>query len=129
MNYYLILGISEHADEDTIRQAFRVLARRYHPDAGSGSSVEKFRQIFEAFETLRDPARRAAYDYSLRARPLRTRSFTVEPLRAESRRAEAIRHDFFFRRNVMEQVFNQFIDELFGNMPDYPFTGPRFHGR
>src|SRR5688572_8105564 len=91
MNYYRTLGIPADADDDTIRRAFRILARRYHPDAGSGSSAVKFRQIFEAYQTLRDPARRAAYDRSLRASPRSARPFRVEPLRPEPTRAEPIR--------------------------------------
>jgi curved DNA-binding protein CbpA len=120
MNYYLILGIPVDADEETIRHAFRMLARRYHPDAGSGSSVEKFRQIFEAYETLRDPARRALYDNSLQAsqaRRGRARPITVEPLRPEPTRAEPIRPDFAFRRDIIEQLF----DDLFADFRDDPF--------
>ena len=117
MNYYLILGIPVDADAETIRHAFRVLARRYHPDAGSGSSVEKFRQIFEAYETLRDPARRTMYDNSLRPRPRSARPFTVEPLRPEPTRAVPVRTDFFFRRDIIEQLFN----EWFRDFHDDPF--------
>ena len=117
MNYYLILGIPVDADEETIRHAFRVLARRYHPDAGSGSSAEMFRQIFEAYETLRDPARRALYDTSWRAKRGIARPFTVEPLRPDPTRAEPIRPDFFFRRDIIEQLF----DELFRDFHDDPF--------
>ena len=67
MNYYLVLGIPEDADQDAIRTAFRVLARRYHPDAGPGSSVANFRQVLEAYETLADPERRRRHDRELRA--------------------------------------------------------------
>lgn len=66
MSLYSVLGISRDADEQMIRSAYRVLARRYHPDRGAGSSSEKFRQINEAYQTLIDPARRLAYDRSLR---------------------------------------------------------------
>jgi curved DNA-binding protein CbpA len=54
MNCYSVLGVPSDADSETIRSAFRILARRYHPDSGSGSSAEKFRQIVEAYETLSD---------------------------------------------------------------------------
>jgi curved DNA-binding protein CbpA len=117
MNYYLILGIPADADEETIRHAFRVLARQYHPDAGSGSSAEKFRQVFEAYETLRDPARRALYDNSLQARRGSVRPFTIEPLRPEPTRAEPIRPDFSFRSDIIEQLF----DELFRDFCDDAF--------
>jgi curved DNA-binding protein CbpA len=121
MNYYVILGVPVDAGDETIRHAFRELARRYHPDAGAGSSVEKFRQIFEAYETLRDPLRRAAYDVSLRA-PIVRRQTIVEPLRAEPTRAEQLRPNFFTRRDIIEQLFN----ELFNELSDDPFLSRPF---
>ena len=89
MNYYLILGVARDADADTIRSAFRALARRYHPDAGDGSSAERFLQIAKAYETLGDPVSRARYDRTLsaaRARPVAI----VEPLIPHSRTVEPI---------------------------------------
>lgn len=62
MNHYDILNIPIDADDAMIRSAFRKLARQYHPDAGSGSSAEKFRQAIDAYETLSDPGRRTDYD-------------------------------------------------------------------
>jgi DnaJ-class molecular chaperone len=67
MNYYVVLGIGEDADEDTVRSAFRALARRYHPDAGAGSSAVEFQRAREAYETLGDRERRRLYDRQLRA--------------------------------------------------------------
>lgn len=64
MNFYAVLGVSPNADEEAIRRAYRILARRYHPDRGAGSSPEKFRQIAQAYETLSDPHRRRVYDSS-----------------------------------------------------------------
>src|SRR3954468_17496796 len=54
-------GCTATADADTIRTAFRTLARRYHPDAGTGSSAQRFREVVEAYETLSDPNRRRRY--------------------------------------------------------------------
>src|SRR3982751_5078537 len=65
MNYYLVLDVPTTADADTIRKAFRTLARRYHPDAGTGSSAQRFREVVEAYETLSDPIRRRRYDGTL----------------------------------------------------------------
>jgi len=65
MNFYAVLGISRDADDETIRNAYRLLARRYHPDRGAGSSAEKFRQVDEAYETPIDPGSRQSYDLSL----------------------------------------------------------------
>jgi molecular chaperone DnaJ len=66
MNFYTVLGIPRDAHEEMIRSAYRALARRYHPDRGSGSSPEKFRQVNEAYETLIHSARRQQYDLALR---------------------------------------------------------------
>jgi len=58
---YAMLGIPLNADQAAIRKAYRDLARRYHPDAGTGSSTEKFQQITTAYETLNHRARRERY--------------------------------------------------------------------
>jgi curved DNA-binding protein CbpA len=83
MNYYVLLGVAQDADPDTIRSAFRALARRYHPDAGSGSSADRFRQILTAYETLNDPNRRGHYDRSLQKRRL-PNAWIVERLGAHA---------------------------------------------
>jgi curved DNA-binding protein CbpA len=58
---YKVLGISKEADDREIRGAYRSLAKRYHPDAGTGSSEERFREIQDAYDTLSDPDQRAAH--------------------------------------------------------------------
>jgi molecular chaperone DnaJ len=65
MNFYAVLGIPHDADDATIRRAYRILVRRYHPDRGAGSSAERFRQVNEAYEILIDPVSRRSYDLSL----------------------------------------------------------------
>ena len=82
MNFYAILGIPRNADAETIRSAYRVLARRYHPDRGAGSSPEKFRQVNEAYETLIDPGTRHSYDLSLQWTQPRV-PLVVEPMVAQ----------------------------------------------
>ena len=59
-DYYSILGVNENADEKTIRQAYRKLARKHHPDVNPGdkSAEERFKDINEANEVLSDPEKR-----------------------------------------------------------------------
>ena len=63
-DYYEILGVHKGADADTVKKAYRKLALQYHPDRNSGSkdAEDKFREATEAYEVLRDAAKRAAYD-------------------------------------------------------------------
>ena len=63
LDYYAILGIDKNADEREIKQAYRLLARRHHPDVSSEEeSTERFREIQGAYEFLLDPMQRKAYD-------------------------------------------------------------------
>lgn len=78
-SYYAILGVSRAADSSTIQSAFRALARRYHPDAGTGSPPSKFSGVHEAYQTLSDPARRRQYDIDLGG-PTPSQRVIVEPL-------------------------------------------------
>jgi DnaJ-class molecular chaperone len=63
-DYYSILGVSKTATEKEIKQAFRKLARKYHPDVNPGdkSAEARFKEINEANEVLSDPAKRKKYD-------------------------------------------------------------------
>jgi molecular chaperone DnaJ len=62
-DYYKILGVDKNADETTIKQAYRRLARKYHPDLNkSKGSAERFKEINEANEVLSDPDKRRKYD-------------------------------------------------------------------
>ena len=62
-DYYEVLGVPRDADTKTIKNAFRQLARRYHPDTSTEPDAEqRFKEIAEAYGVLSDPARRASYD-------------------------------------------------------------------
>lgn len=62
-DYYQILGVSRDADTSDIKKAYRKLARQYHPDVNSEASAEeKFKQVNEAYEVLKDSDKRQAYD-------------------------------------------------------------------
>jgi len=63
-DYYEVLGITRSASEQDIKSAFRKLAKECHPDrnAGDDTAERRFKEINEAYEALKDPQKRAAYD-------------------------------------------------------------------
>jgi molecular chaperone DnaJ len=63
-DYYEVLGVRRGADEKELKAAFRKLAKQHHPDANSGSKTadQTFKEINEAYDVLKDPQKRAAYD-------------------------------------------------------------------
>src|ERR1700692_4636689 len=62
-DYYEVLGVGRNTDADGVKRAYRKLARKYHPDVSKEKNAEsKFKELQEAYEVLRDPEKRAAYD-------------------------------------------------------------------
>src|SRR5712692_260744 len=63
-DFYEILGVAKAADADELKRAYRKLAMQFHPDrnAGDKSAEQKFKDISEAYDVLKDDQKRAAYD-------------------------------------------------------------------
>ncbi|HYQ91714.1 MAG TPA: DnaJ C-terminal domain-containing protein [Candidatus Competibacteraceae bacterium] len=62
-DYYQILGVPRTASDEAIKKAYRRLARKYHPDVSKERNAEeRFKELSEAYEVLRDPDKRSAYD-------------------------------------------------------------------
>jgi len=62
-DYYAIMGVPRDATPEQVKQAYRKLARKFHPDVSKEKNAEaRFKEVGEAYEVLRDPQKRAAYD-------------------------------------------------------------------
>jgi len=69
-DYYDILGVGRDATDEDIKKAYRKLARKYHPDVSKEKDAEaRFKDMAEAYATLKDPEKRAAYDQLGTQRP------------------------------------------------------------
>lgn len=69
-DYYEILGVKRDASADDIKKAYRKLAHKFHPDVSKDpKGEEQFKEVAEAYQTLKDPEKRAAYDNLGRHRP------------------------------------------------------------
>ena len=106
-NYYELLGVKRDASADEIKQSFRQLARKYHPDLNPGdkSAEDKFKDISEAYEILSDRSKRSQYDkFTGFWRKNRTKPATPNNNPPRDRSDE---DDF-------SDDFNTFIDRLLG---------------
>jgi molecular chaperone DnaJ len=121
-DYYIILGISRSESPAGIHEAFRKLAKKYHPDLGGPETAETFREIAQAYETLSDPEQRRTYDQTLRqgesllrSEPLqevaRQRRYQAEPLVPQPM---SILHDFQTIRPSFDALFNRILRNFSG---------------
>jgi molecular chaperone DnaJ len=105
-NHYKVLNVSPSASVDEIRKAFRKMALLYHPDKNKASSAQaNFREIREAYETLKDPVKRADYNYRLYASGARQSAKPPaqnpsEILQAAARLADKVSYIDPFRVNL-----------------------------
>jgi curved DNA-binding protein len=114
-DYYDILGVEPSAGEAEIKTAYRRLARKYHPDVSKEAGAEeKFKAVNEAYEALRDPQKRAAYD-QLRTRGYRPGEEMHPPPGGFGQGApEGFDFDEIFAGGGAGGGFSDFFEELFG---------------
>jgi len=108
-DYYKIMGLERDASQDDIKRAHRKLARKYHPDVSKETDAEaKFKELGEAYEVLKDPEKRAAYD---RLDPSMTAGHDFQPPPNWDSGFEFSGSGF---TNAQEGGFSDFFEQLFG---------------
>jgi curved DNA-binding protein len=114
-DYYEILGVEPSAGEAEIKTAYRRLARKFHPDVSKEPGAEeKFKAVNEAYEALRDPQKRAAYD-QLRSRGYRPGDEVQPQAGGYARGApEGFDFDEIFAGGGAGGGFSDFFEEMFG---------------
>jgi curved DNA-binding protein CbpA len=126
-DYYQILGISQSANVEEIKQAFRRLARQCHPDVAGAEGIEQFQQISEAYQILKDPVRRQQFDLQCRqekpSHPKEARVFVKTEGTQEPRRRsfqDRIRHikDLLKKRHPVQAVSQ--AEALYQDFPQEP---------
>jgi len=133
-DYYEILGVEPTAGEAEIKTAYRRLARKLHPDVSKEAGAEeKFKAVNEAYEALRDPQKRAAYD-QLRTRGYRPGDEVHAPPGGFGHGgAEGFDYDEIFAGGGAGGGFSDFFEELFGRrrsaggFSQHPGQGPGAH--
>ncbi len=119
-DYYKILGVSRDADEKAIRSAYRKLAREYHPDVNPQAG-DKFKDINEAYEVLKDPEKRRMYD-SLGSNWRQGQSFTPPP-GWEGYTTVNLNDLGGFDFGERFGGFSSFFDALFGGLAGHGYPG------
>ena len=110
-DYYETLGVARGADADELKRAYRKLARKYHPDVSKEKNAEeKFKEVQEAYEVLKDSDKRAAYDQL--GRDYRPGQQFRPPPGWEQRFGQSGTHRFSDLNG-----FSDFFSSLFGGAP------------
>ena len=121
-DYYIILGVSRSESPAGIHEAFRKLAKRYHPDLGGPEATETFREIAQAYEILSDPEQRRTYNQTLeqeesflRPEPLehtkRQGRYQAEPLVPQGM---SVLHGFQTIRPSFDALFDRMLRNFTG---------------
>jgi len=122
-DYYETMGLARDASPDAIKRAYRKLARKFHPDVSKEKGAEeKFKAMQEAYEVLKDPEKRAAYD-RLGANWRAGQEFRPPPEWAREYESASGRPD------TDDAGFSDFFSSLFGGGSHFDGAGARGRGR
>ena len=108
INHYAVLGLDRDCSAEQIRAAYRILAKRHHPDRNGGApeSVVRTQELNLAYETLGDPERRLAYDAELAEAGRRPRVTRTGRFDRQVKQDVLLRIDEFFRGTTLEVRVN-----------------------
>jgi len=124
VDYYEVMGVSKDASADDIKKAYRRLARKYHPDVNSAPDAEeKFKELGEAYEVLKDPDKREEYDTLVKHGAFRGDQFTPPP--DWQSRAGFAEGGY---TEVDPRHFSEFFDAIYGRQGGRTYTGGRGGG-
>ncbi len=121
-DYYKVMGVARDATDAQIKQAYRKLARKYHPDVSKEPDAEaRFKDVGEAYEVLRSPEKRAAYD-RLGSGPRPGEEFRPPPDWGSG-------FEFSGAGPSESADYSDFFETLFGRAGGSRGAGPQRHGR
>lgn len=116
-NLYQVLGVAEDADAQTIKNAFRKLAKKYHPDVNGGNAEaeKRFKEVNEAYGILSDEAKKKEYDANLHKSPFGDKAGANAKNAAGSKtKAKTTR-----RTSTNPFDFNMNFEDFFGEGMEY----------
>jgi curved DNA-binding protein len=120
-DYYKIMGVARDVDQDELKRVYRRLARKYHPDVSKEANAEaRFKEVQEAYEVLKDPQKRAAYD-QLGSNWRQGQEFRPPPDWGQN-------FEFSGGQFGEEGGFSDFFSSLFGQRPGGRARGPGARG-
>ncbi len=123
-DYYAVLGVSESATPEDIKKAYRKLARKYHPDVSKEENAsDKFKDVGEAYEVLKDPEKRAEYDQLHKYGARADGSFQPPP---GWQSASGFGGGGYTEADARQ--FSEFFEEMFGGGRHGGFSGADFGG-
>lgn len=126
-DYYKIMGLAPNATEQEIKTAYRRLARKYHPDISKEPEAEsRFKEMGEAYETLKDANKRTQYDQERKNRELYERAQSTAGQRHQSQ------HQYSNGPGFNNAEFDSdLFESLFGHSryQNQPMAGQDYHGK
>jgi len=126
-DYYKILGVEEKDDQALIKKVYRRLARKYHPDVSEEANAdEKFKEIQEAYQVLKDPEKRAEYD-QMRRGNFGGGEFTPPPSWQQGQRTYSD-HDFQ-DQGQFSDFFNNMFNQRYQGAETEPSRGQDQHSK